>query len=290
MKMACRENILEETLTRLKVLYQEEKLVPGTITWIAIKPQWNVIIGTNGQCGMAINFTGIHDIYRNPEVSAKSLKPLIGKNLWDVANEKIISTDMWEKAIGIAAMNALSQPFLSPGSLRKRGFEVVEGMPHVADFVTHRDIVSIIGYGGVVREVVGKCRELHITEMRSQDTFQTIIIGEEIEFGPKALTIHPESENKAVLGKSDVVIITGSAIVNGTFDELMSYSTKARTVGMYGPSVSFIPDILFEQGVDFIFSYWVNDPARFEYDMFNEIDMEVTLKAFQKQHVMWREK
>jgi uncharacterized protein len=288
--MASTKHILKDTLRKLKNLYQQENRTPGTVTRIAIKPQWNVVIGTEGQCGIASNFTGIHDIYENQQVSPAAFKPLIGENILEVAEKRINSTDIQEMATGIAAMNALSHPFMSPDSLRKRGFEVLEGMSQLARFITKSDIVSIVGYGGVVRLVIDKCKELHITDMRSLDTFKTILIGKEIEFGPKALTLHSDKENEAVLTKSDVVIITGSAIVNGTFDELMGYSAKARTKGMYGPSISFIPDVLFEQGVDFMMSYWVQDSARFEYDTFNDMDMEMALKTFQKQHVISRAK
>ena len=81
-------------------------------------------------------------------------------------------------------------------------------------------------------------------------------------------------------------MITGSSLVNNTFDELMDYTTNARLVGMYGPSASLIPDVLFERGVDFISSYQIIDSVRFEDSMINDIDMEMALKEHQRGYVV----
>jgi uncharacterized protein (DUF4213/DUF364 family) len=286
--MYKKNDILIRTLQRLESLYREESVRPGVIAKIVIKPQWNVIIGTDGQCGMAINFTGVHDIYDNVQLSAAPFKALIGRELAQVARENIGSSDMQQRGIGIAAMSALSQPFLAPRSLEKRGFEIIGDMTHLADFVTADDTVAIVGYGGIVRTILGKCRDLHVTEMRPAETFRTIIVDERVAYGPQLVTVHPAEENEAVLGEADVVIVTGSSLVNGTFGELMSYAAGARAIGLYGPSVSFLPDVLFDDGVHFILTYHVKDAERFEFDALNDVDMEVALKRFQGQQVIRR--
>ena len=56
------KNIRVETLERLKMLYGREGLEPGTLIKIAVKPQWNAIVGTHEQFGIAINFMGIHAV------------------------------------------------------------------------------------------------------------------------------------------------------------------------------------------------------------------------------------
>jgi uncharacterized protein (DUF4213/DUF364 family) len=107
-----------------------------------------------------------------------------------------------------------------------------------------------------------------------------------VDYGPKVLSIHSERENEFFLSRSDVVILTGSSLVNGTFAELLAYSRRARSVGLYGPSVGIIPDVLFEQGVDFVLSHRIRDPERFRYDMVNDIDMETALKTSQQLQVI----
>ncbi len=280
--------LLKHTLHRLRHLYETARLEPGRVIEIGLKPQWNVVIGSDGQCGMAINFTGIHSLQETPEPDLEKLKSYIGGGLMAMADEAIPSQNIHMRAIGVAAMSALSQPLLTPDSLRTRGFECTEGPAVMAELIRSTDVVTVVGYGGLVRSLVGTCKEIHVTEMRPRETFVTTVIGRTVDFGPKVLSIHGERENEFVLGRSDVIIITGSSLVNGTLAELLAYSRRARSVGLYGPSACIIPDVLFEQGVEFVLSHRIRDPERFRYDMVNDIDMETALKTYQQFQVIRR--
>ena len=294
--------VLKETMTRLSRLYANTDLEPGKVHKIGLKPQWNVVIGSTGQCGMAINFTGIHNVSHAPGLRSSGtaedggardsrrvefLQSFVGKSLMELAESSLLSGNLCIRSVGVAALSALSQPFLVPDSLRSRGFHLQEGPGPLGDLIRVSDILTVVGYGGLVRGMHGKCKELHVTEMRPKEGFLTTIIGEEIEYGPQALFIHSDKENEAVLGRSDLIIMTGSILVNGTFAELMAYSRRARSIGLYGPSASLVPDVLFERGVDFVMSHRIRDPARFEYDMINDIDMETALKTHQARQVVW---
>jgi len=173
--------------------------------------------------------------------------------------------------------------------LRVRGFGCDERSAVMAELVRSTDVVTVVGYGGLVRSLVGICKEIHVTEMRPRETFTTTVVGQTVDHGPKVLSIHDERENEFVLGRSDVVIITGSSLVNGTYAELLAYSRRARSIGLYGPSACIIPDVLFEQGVGFVLSHRIRDPERFRYDMVNDIDMETALKAHQQLQVVRKE-
>jgi uncharacterized protein (DUF4213/DUF364 family) len=80
--------------------------------------------------------------------------------------------------------------------------------------------------------------------------------------------------------------MTGSTIVNGTIDELLGYAAHARSVGLYGPSASIIPDVLFEEGVDFVLSHRVQDPQRFIEALMNDMNMESALRTHQRYQTM----
>jgi uncharacterized protein (DUF4213/DUF364 family) len=281
--------LLKHTLHRLRHLYETEGLKPGVVLEIGLKPQWNVVIGSNGQCGMAINFTGIHSLQESPEPDFNKLKSYIGGSLMAMADDALPSRNIPMRAIGVAALSALSQPLLSPDSLRSRGIECDERTAVMTELVRSTDIVTVVGYGGLVRSLVGICKEIHVTEMRPRETFTTTVIGKRVDYGPKILSIHDERENQLVLGRSDVVVITGSSLVNGTFAELLAYSRRSRSVGLYGPSACILPDVLFEQGVGFVLSHRIRDPERFRYDMVNDIDMETALKAHQQLQVVRKE-
>lgn len=82
------------------------------------------------------------------------------------------------------------------------------------------------------------------------------------------------------------MIITASTLVNGTFAEVMGYASKARLVGLYGPSASLLPDVFFEQGVGAVFSFRVTDPKAFVHDTMNDIDMEAAIKERQMPYLL----
>ncbi len=58
-----------------------------------------------------------------------------------------------------------------------------------------------------------------------------------------------ESEMEAALDKSDVVIGTGTAIVNHTVDKILLAINRGQRVALIGPTASMIPDAFFKIGV-----------------------------------------
>lgn len=286
--MKNQDRFLEKTLARLKDLYQQENLTPGVLVKAALKPGWNVVIGTGIQCGMAMSFTSSTDAFGAPRLDRERLKSYIGKDLFKVAGTYLKSDSWQERAIGVASMSALSQPLLQPAELKKRGFEVPANAGYFASLVQPDDITAVVGYGGGISQLLGKCRELHVTDMRPRETFQGVLIDEQIEYTPREVQVHPEKDNQAVLSRATVVIITGSSLVNGTFEELMSYTQNARLVIAYGASVGLIPDVFFELGVDFIHSHRITDPAGFEQGVLTEMNMEAVVRGSQKSQAIRR--
>jgi uncharacterized protein (DUF4213/DUF364 family) len=280
--------VLEDTLGRLETLYKEVQLKPGKLVKAGLKPGWNAVIGSHGQCGMAMSFTGSAEAFGEPKIDLERLRTFVGKDLFEVAAAYLKSNSWQERAIGVASLSALSQPLLEPSQLRKRGFDVPEQAAHFSALVRPDDIVAVVGYGGGIAQLVGKCRELHVTDMRPRTAFQSILIGENIEYTPREVFVHPEKDNKEVLGKASVVIITGSSLVNGTFGELMSFRRNPRLTIMYGASVGLIPDAFFAEGVDGIHSYRVSDPAAFEAGVLKEMNMEGVVHNSQKSQSIWR--
>lgn len=291
-----RKNILELTLNRLQKLYAEDQACPGILIRLAVKPRWITLLGSNNECGIAANFTGIPNSSRDRAENIRFLN-LIGKPLFDIADRGIHSADLLERSLGIAAINALSQPYLASSLIRDRGFlaqcwitgdKLVHRYPTISRLVTKNDIVAVIGYGNEVRSLRGRCRELHVTDIRPRETFETMIFDKTIMHGPRAITIHSGGENEQVLNAADVVFITASTLVNGTFESLLQWTRKARLVGLYGLGGSLIPDALFENGIDFITSFRISDPARFSDDIINDHDMDGSIRMTQTQFMFMR--
>ena len=178
-------NILKETLERLHTLYAKSDIQPGTLKKVALKGGWNVVIGTNGQCGMALSFVGWIGAFREASLDIEGLQASIGKNLFDVAAERLDSESWQERSICAASMSARSQPCITPALLESRGFKVPADNPDFTSCLKPDDIAAIVGYGGGVTHSMGKCKELHVLDMRSkEDLLATLITDKGIEYAP----------------------------------------------------------------------------------------------------------
>ena len=281
--------VLNQTFLRLRSFYERAGLIPGKLDRIGLKPGWTVVIGSNEECGTAFRFSGPHKVYENNDIASETLQSLIGKGLFDVAGEHLSSQQIPLRSLAVAALSALSQPFLSSASLSARKLQVINDRDILETIVIPEDIVTLVGYGGMAQRLLGKCRELHVADMRSPEALLTKIIGKKIEYAPKELILHGAEDDEEILGKSDVVIITASSLVNGTIDELLRYSINARAIVLYGPSASILPDVLFEKGVDFVMSHHVHSPKDFIYSMHTDQNMEQAIRNLQHHQTIYPE-
>jgi uncharacterized protein (DUF4213/DUF364 family) len=149
-----------------------------------------------------------------------------------------LDPNVLKSAIGVAALNALSQLILEardgidyPMIRDKDGFDLLRIQPN--------EKVSIIGaFGPYIRRL-----------KRMGNPFFVI------EKNP--LTLRPDEmkyyksgpEMRSALENSDVVIITGTAIVNHTIDTILSFLKNGIRAAMIGPTASMIPDAFFKRGV-----------------------------------------
>ncbi len=277
------DDILENGYKKLKAEYDRLGLVPGLVAKFGLHPAWNTIVGTGGCCGVAMSFRSNNPNYGDDETffEAGELKPYVGASLFDVALGHMGDGVIRRRSIALAALNALSRPFVEESVMRGKGYNTVDDL---SAGVTGEDVVAIVGYGGLVKEYAGRCKELHVTDMRPPEAFKTTIVGETIEYGPKNIIVHGADENEEVLSRADVVFITGSTLVNGTFESVVHNARNARVRCLYGSSAQLMPDVLFENGIDAVMSVAIVDPVQFEYDVMNESDMETALKKHQRKY------
>ena len=78
-----------------------------------------------------------------------------------------------------------------------------------------------------------------------------------------------------------MVLITGSTLVNGTYDEVAAYARNARVRAVYGPSAQLPPEFFFENGLTHVLSTVIRDVERFEYDMVNDVDIDGAIRTHQ---------
>jgi len=146
-----------------------------------------------------------------------------------------------ERVVDLATISALSQIILNRGS---QGFAMVEGNILDELDIKPTDTVAMVGsIKPFVKSVRRKASNLWIFER-----------GGRFDEG-----VLPDTACEELLPEADVVIITGSAIANGTIERLLQLSQTAREVGVVGPSASIVPDPLFKRGADIVGGVIVTD-------------------------------
>lgn len=275
--------ILEKAYAKLIAEYRRLRLPEPAVKNFGLNPGWNAVIGTRGCSGVAMSFVDNNPLYGTEETRQDLvfLQSFVGKPLFEVASACLAEPRISRRSVALAALNALSQPLVTDEVLLAKGYSV--GI-EVKDQVKSDDKMVIVGYGGLVKSYAGRCRELHVTDQRPPETFRTTVVGDTIKYGPAGIMVHPAEENKEVLRDADVAIITGSTLVNGTFEEVVGYAKHARIRALYGSSAQLIPDVLFENGINVAMSVAISDPARFEYDVMNAPDMETALRKHQRKY------
>ncbi|MBN2334961.1 DUF364 domain-containing protein [Candidatus Bathyarchaeota archaeon] len=152
------------------------------------------------------------------------------------------SWNLFERIIGVVSLNALSQRHIGQHSedypvFRGNLIEVLE--------VEASDTVAMVG---MIKPFVQPLRErskrLHILERGS----------------PRPEGVLPDTACEEVIPQSDVVLITGSTLANGTLDRLLELAADAKKTAVVGPTVSIAPDPLFKRGVDYCGGVSVKDP------------------------------
>jgi len=291
------KEVLSRTLERLRILYKNRHTRPGQLVQVGIKPHWTMITGSENECGIASNVTGNIPAVNTPSGSVEidRVRNMIDRPLFEIAATGIKSDNLLVRSLGIAALSALSQQFLSCSTIRKRGFfsecwkatdPFIQQYPVQSRLINEDDIVIIIGHGLEIRNLLGRCRELHVMDSHSPAAFSTLLIDSSVSYGPDNLFIHRGKRDTEILQTADVILINASALIDGTFESLVEHSVHARLLGLCGLSGSLIPDAFFDQGVDFISSFRITDPSMFKDMMKNEHDVDYSFITGQKQFLM----
>jgi uncharacterized protein (DUF4213/DUF364 family) len=171
---------------------------------------------------------------------------------------------MIERIVGIATLNAISQFLMDSEDYERKFADALDSVDIKAD-----DNVSVVGY---IRPIVGKLRarsrNVHVFEHNPQlrgDALQDTFVD-------------------SILPQSDIVVISGSSLANGTADRLIELSKNARFVLFAGPTASTLPEPLFERGVDAIAG--VRAKGSKVLDAVSEAKPFVTLKSLVEKYTM----
>ncbi len=164
-----------------------------------------------------------------------STNNIIGKSINELLSVKketaIIS------GLRVAALNALSAKII------KNNFKIIENKDPIdmINIANYNNITIVGAFQSYIRKLKERNKNFSVLELD-----KNALRKEDYKYFAKAETY------KEVFEKSDLIIITGSTLVNNTLSNLLKNISKEKTVIITGPSGSIVPDVLFENGVDII--------------------------------------
>ncbi|MBC7343630.1 MAG: hypothetical protein H5U02_14485 [Clostridia bacterium] len=152
-------------------------------------------------------------------------------------------------SLGIAALSALSQPFLrEPGCLTDYGIGWrPSGFQEVVDRdVSPCSVVTMVGFGGAVRQVAQKAKAVYVPEL-APDLFRSLIVNRNgARQGPCRVHLLPAQEVGEALSGADLVLITACTLVSQTLDQILDLcASRAKPAIIYGPTASLVPHPFF---------------------------------------------
>lgn len=204
--------------------------------------------GSGGVC-----FTPIKEI---PEAvccpsSAKAM-PLSGRLRGRPVQEylsDIFSGNILKKALGIAVLNALSASCWSSG--QHRGYLLETGVD-AFDKITidpHKKTVVIGALAPMLKKLRTAEADFHVLEM-DPSTLKPYEMPYYIPAGQAARYV-PEA---------DLLIITGTTLINDTLPGLLSMTKDNAEILVTGPTASMLPEAFFSRGVTHIGGVLVTKP------------------------------
>lgn len=159
-----------------------------------------------------------------------------------------------------AVLSALSQPLFNMNQLREFGcgYQTVADMGQaLAGRLRPDDTVTVVGFGGLL-DVICLSPQVHhvyvcdfmFREARYRRTAQRRLAKLGRRFG--GYTLLDGTQCSEALASSNIAIITGSAVCNGTIEELLAISSGCREVILQGPSCSLLPVEFFRRSVTLV--------------------------------------
>ena len=162
---------------------------------------------------------------------------IIGQDAWNIAQWVISGSDDVQRGIGMAVITAAS-----------RSLELKDADTLVNPFsvpLQETDKIGMIGYIAPVAKQLGKMAK------------KIIIFDKGIsQCGGIHGSVAPMEEQARLLPQCDVVVLSGTTIINGTFDELYKKCKNAREVILMGSSCPMYPQAFSDTNVTVLAGSW----------------------------------
>jgi uncharacterized protein len=252
MVQAARDSILRETIEAIGGILGPdleriavERAVVG-IYYTGVKRD----NGTAGACATPVET--LRETFCCPTTTTEpSPGRMRGARAFDLAKQALSANGI-RRGLGIAAINALAD-----SCWRRRPHPEAELRLGVDAF----DATDIRPGDNVV--VVGAFVPfLHALKQRRQpflvlEQNPALLKADELPF------FRPAEQADAVVPEADVLLITGTTLVNDTLEDLIALARPAARITMVGPTAGLLPDAFLRRGVDVIGSVRITAPDAF---------------------------
>jgi len=153
------------------------------------------------------------------------------------------------RALGIAVMNALATLCWDrkppPNVTMEIGIDALDA----ARIRPNERVVMVGAFGPYIRKLRRRGQPFVVLE-KDPTTLRADEMG----------LYRPAEQAAAVVPEADVLLVTGTTLVNDTADALLALARPGAEIVMIGPSVSLVPDALFRRGVRVAGGVRVTDP------------------------------
>lgn len=158
---------------------------------------------------------------------------MIGMDAWEVGQWALSGAEDLQRSLGVAALNAASPYFFDPACQHPHDFY---------DTVTEDDVLGVIGHmPPLVARYSGKVKK-YISFDRAIDMQGTV----------EDAHVYPMEMEAELLPTCDIVVITGTTMINHTTEEILAMCPNARAISLSGFSVPYYPEAYRGSGITFL--------------------------------------
>jgi len=176
---------------------------------------------------------------------------LRGRPALDLAKEALSSHGI-RRAVGIAAMNALAETCWrrrpNPQTELRLGIDAFDA----TEIRTGDKVVVVGAFVPFLRELKRRRQPFLVLE-QDPETLKP----EELPF------FRPAEQASTVVPEADVLLITGTTLINDTLEALLAWAKPGARVTMVGPTVGLLPDAFLSRGADILGTVRINEPDEF---------------------------
>ena len=186
---------------------------------------------------------------------------LIGRPAEEIAEWLVAGDEDAQRGIGMAVITALSQSLDLPDIEEPNLFFGIRVLP--------TDTVGMIGY---IKPVAAEFRK-RVQKMKIFDMGLSARGGKEED-------LYPMEEQPRQLPDCDIVVLSGSTMVNNTIGGLLSICKNAREIIMVGPSTPMFPEAFKNTNISVLAGSWWDSNCKDE--IFQKISLACGISHLRK--------